>query len=147
MLTIEGESFPNRVAASLYGSFETSDNASHYSDPENMSGDVAARIPPDHTLSDLLVSHSLKEFEDLAVRLISSRDTLRKLKNELTWKVQHSAGIFDSSQHSFNFMHGMESIAEMKDHYPDAKQQELPHVIFTNRIMLNFSSDTTYVGL
>ena len=141
MLTLAGDAFPNRVAASLYASFDTEESCgSGYSGnttcpgrgPEMCSSE---RLPPEFSLSDLLVGHSQKEFEDTAVRLMSGRTSLRRLGNELAVAVHDSSGVFDSRRHTMHFLHGMESIVEVKALMsPDAGgARPLPHVTFTNQ--------------
>lgn len=127
MLTILGESFPNRVVSSLYGSFESAD--------ADEDGNIYARrdrLPMESSLEDMLVGYSQKEFEDMAVRLVSDREAIRRLKNELAIKVERRDGIFDSKLHTMNFLHGMEAIAEVKVIHSNSKaRNELPHVSYT----------------
>ena len=169
VLTIEGGSFPNRVAASLYASFDAPTSAwdssgrldscsagiterkpNNNNDAKKNINDMNEdedRLPSLYTLSNFLVGYSQKEFEDMAIRLMSNRDTLRRLKNELSFEAEKLMGIFDSDMHAFNFIHGMESIAEIKSLYSDVnvnllvnnpllkQQQSLPHISFTNVMM------------
>lgn len=73
----------------------------------------------------------------MAVHLLSSKNTIRRLKNELAFRVTSEQGIFDSEKHAFNFLHGMESIAEIKamSKSSESAAGQLPHVICTNSCM------------
>ena len=64
VLTIVGDSFPNRVAASLYASFPTPDSN------KNDNNDVGG---VENMAMQMLVRASLKDFEDTAVLLTTTK--------------------------------------------------------------------------
>ena len=109
VLTIDGNSFPSRVATSLYASF----------------GDM--RFP------QLLVVSSMKEFVDTAKRLLShdryndyftkvdstsrltERHLLQSLKDELLDAIDNKMGLFNTTQAVSDFVHAGMSLVEARE--------------------------------
>ena len=97
VLTVNGGSFPNRVVASLYDSFRST-----------KMGSVSSFL-------DMLICDSVKEYEDLAVRLLTSRrDVLMAIRNQLLEHVQNKSGIFDAARTTLNFIKAMMTSHEMR---------------------------------
>jgi hypothetical protein len=125
VLTIEGDSFPNRVGVSLYESFcngrsydkgnSTSDAAPRQS--STSSGACRALCDDPDLLRSVLAPLSLKSFEDTAVMLLSKPGLLRKLKQRIAFHVSCKHGIFDSLSSTLHFFHGMEAISDVYAHY------------------------------
>lgn len=120
MLTVLGDTFPSRVAPSLYAS-------------------LAGLSTSGDTLLNTLVVHSLREFEDLAVKLTSSRrslGSLLKLKKCLSDVVENSRGLFDTVSAVDNFVRGMMAVQETKyvQSIQRSKESGDYHIIVTNKI-------------
>ena len=97
VLTVNGDSFPNRVVASLYDSFQS------------------MKMHSVSSFLDMLICDSVKEYEDLAVRLLTSRrDVLVAIRNQLLEHVQNKSGIFDAARTTVNFIKAMMTSHEMR---------------------------------
>lgn len=108
------------MAASLYESFEEDYNNLDFERIMTTNGDVIlddfnfGAGGDEYSLSDLMVVSSAKEFEDIAVHLLKNPESLQQIKKLLSKKVNLKHGIFDSYKNGLNFLHSMESIAEIK---------------------------------
>ncbi len=103
MLTVLGDSFPSRVCASLYESFASL----HHSDVDLRTDSVGS--PSD--LSGVMVAQSLRDFEDVAVRLLTgSRRVLRATRGILAAAIREKRGLFDAERSVMNFVRGMQSL-------------------------------------
>ena len=69
MLTIRGDSFPNRVAASLLVSLDSLPHTPTYDEHGN---DIGSENGHNMYLSEVLVADSLMQYEDMAVRIAMS---------------------------------------------------------------------------
>jgi hypothetical protein len=113
VLTVLGDSFPSRVAASLYSSLlrDSADNE-------------ADSMPQSNVLYPVLTASSLREFEDTAVQL--SRDSVESvlpgLKRALGNAVATRSGLFNTTRGVVTFIRGMQTIKEVQLH-------NKPHVI------------------
>jgi hypothetical protein len=75
VITLQGNSFPSRVASSLLSSFDDS--------------------PTTDLLSKLLVTYSKKSYEDLVIRLLRSPSLLHQLREILTQHNSHPSTELD----------------------------------------------------
>lgn len=117
VLTVLGDTFPSRVAPSLYES-------------------LAHVSPSGNTLRRVMVVHSLREFEDLAVQLTSQHSPrlLQGLKQCLANVVEKSRGLFDTVEAVDKFVRGMMAVQEVKQGLKARKtQSEDYHIIVNNR--------------
>ena len=97
VITVHGDSFPNRVVASLYDSFRFEIGR--------------------HTTSllDMLICNSAKEYEDLTIRLLStSNNVLVAIQNQLNKLIRNKAGIFDAEKTTVNFIKAMMTSHEVR---------------------------------
>lgn len=106
MLTLAGDSFPNRVATSLY----------HAMDSDNSIGDTSDVFRSKSMYTDLLVTYSLRDFEDHAVRLCQphNRPLLQRLTLQLHKAIALQAGIFDSDEHSKRLFVALSALKESR---------------------------------
>lgn len=91
VLTVVGSNFPARVAASLYASFG-----------------------PDTSLNRMLVSNSVRDAEETAVRLLRQIHLIRKLKYELAGLITSSAGLFNTDRAVRFFLAGTAATLEAR---------------------------------
>lgn len=143
VLTIEGDSFPNRVGVSLYESFCDArpyvNNTTRLT--ETQGSDRACRTAcqdPD-LLRSILAPQSLKAFEDTAVLLLSKPNLLRKLKEQIALHVRCKHGIFSSFSSSLHFFHGMDAISDVYALYNKdggSERRQLAHVAVSNMVTL-----------
>ncbi len=112
-MTIEGDSFPNRVASSLYESFNSNEFYTIHDRDGNNSFNVCS-WEKDVSLSDILVTNSLKEMEDTAISLLKRQRVLDSLRKGLSSMVSNSCGIFSAERAAIQFMRGMQAVFESK---------------------------------
>ena len=117
-----GDSFPNRVAASLYGSFVPSSE-----------GDGTSSTLP---LGDVLVVDSIREFADTAVRIAASRSSssssrsggtqiglMDMMQGVLGELIDKESGLFGEARTVYTFIRAMQAIQEvsqLEKHYAHA---------------------------
>lgn len=89
MLTIESDSFPSRVAASLLATVSKADD------------DL-----------DMLVRHSVKDYEETALALSRSTRVIEQLKEKLTSANEREIGLFDTNSHVNVFMRSLLAVKE-----------------------------------
>ena len=103
-----GDSFPNRVAASLYASFLRHVFYAPFDGPE--AADLYERM---HHINGILVAANVKEMEDTAVRLLRHHTgTLSTMRFSLQRVVEGRKGIFDTSRAVHSFLRGMKAMYE-----------------------------------
>jgi len=113
VLTVCGDSFPNRVVASLYASFL---RPVFYA-PADDDGprDTAELLERMQRASGILVATNVKEMEDTAVRLLRHHPevgVLSVLRSSLQWVIEREAGIFDTPRAVHSFLRGMKAMYE-----------------------------------
>ena len=127
VLTVRGDSFPNRVASSLMESFAES-NLLSTQEAKNFVG-----------MNDLLVVDSFIQYEDMAVRLAKSGSVLAALKKILTEAIAFQTGIFCSICSTAVFFHGMQSMYESNFYSSRVSEkyyfERKMHVIVTNQTL------------
>lgn len=85
-------------------------------DSDNKGGDTTDVIGGGNEYTDLLVTHSLRDFEDHAVRLCQAynRPLLQRLTLKLHQAVALQAGIFDSDEHSRRLLVALSALKESR---------------------------------
>jgi hypothetical protein len=122
VLTVQGDSFPNRVADSLYDSFvEDDDRRGKYAIfmrefkivkwayLSSLSGRDSMKS---RTLRQLMVTESLKAMEDAAVSFLTRPTVIDAAKGYLHEFIRARTGLFDSETNTHLFVHGMQAAAE-----------------------------------
>lgn len=108
VLTVCGDSFPNRVAASLYASFLRPVFYTPFDVPE--ATELYERM---QLTNGILVATNVKEMEDTAVRLLRHRTgTLSAMRLSLQRVVKGGTGIFDTPRAVHSFLRGMKAMYE-----------------------------------
>jgi hypothetical protein len=123
VLTILGDSFPSRVAASLYASFPASpfDGGQGGADGEE---NPAAR---------LLVRQSQRDFEDAAVALVArGSPALRRIRAWLAAAVAARAGLFDTGRGVAAFLYGMQAVKEVQRRRGEGRAGRPPHIVIAS---------------
>ena len=94
VLTLKGPDFPSRVAASLYASFDSKKQ----------------QMP----LSEILVTSSVKAFEDSAVEILNNKEFMNKIKMKINSLIMNNIGLFNTRLHVDKFLHGLQALEEIK---------------------------------
>ena len=106
-MTVCGDSFPNRVAASLYASFLRPDF--YLTSPQ------AGEVLYERTkrMNSILVATTVKELEDTAVRLLKPHTgALAAMTTNLHRLIESSVGVFDTPRAVHTFLRSMKAMFE-----------------------------------
>lgn len=124
MLTFKGDSFTNRVVASLYESIDSELKESRLDRQQKL-----------HSFGEFLVVDSLRDFENVAVYLARKRIVLSAIKQELLYVATNKIGIFNTSRGVYEFMRSMQALSEFSPAAPHATLHQqfnkVPHIILT----------------
>ena len=118
MITIEGDSFTNRVVSSLLQSIKYYGNSLKYQQS-----------------IELLSSISIKDFEDSSIKIASNSEILMKLKRDISTWGEKSLGMFNTIENVRTLLYGIQTMMEVKSFVQLKNQIHLPHIIVTRQSM------------
>eukprot|EP01038_Epipyxis_sp_PR26KG_P004045 gene4045-5787_t len=119
VLTIAGDSFPNRVIYSLYSSFDNNNDYNINVDNNNNNNNFI----------DLLVAYSVKDYENQAVRLANQQNQLLLyyLHNKILKLYDEKKGLFNVNKSVTIFIQTMQALSEFSSKY--SHYSRIPHLI------------------
>ena len=71
---------------------------------------------------DILVRHSVRDFEDVAAAIVSSPESIMSVQRELARAVVHAAGLFNHTRSTLDFVHAAASVHDV-DNLIDSRRR------------------------